>query len=297
MSFLEKRPRKFGDRRDGHWVKNAPGMNVIMSHIYNKRTDAEVYLDQEIDVTNLLKYIEKKNAEHPEYKTTIFHCVVAATARILNERRLMNRFIQGRRIYERDEIVLGFTAKRRFTDHDEECLMLYKAKGSDNLDFISRKIAGEVKEMRERKKTIGIDDIMDKLAKVPRPILALIVAVVRVLDYFGKNPKFLTDGDINYASVILSNLGSIKCPAVYHHLSNYGTASIVVTIGVIHKALRVNADGSTEVRDVMNVGATLDERMADGFYFARSLKLLQHICDNPELLDKPLEEESGYDYK
>ncbi len=297
MAFMEKRPRKFGDRRDGHWVKDAPGMNVVMADLYPKRTDSEVYLKQELDVTKLLEYIAKKNEEHPEYKTTIFHCIVLAVARILNERRYMNRFIQGGRIYERDEIVLGFTAKKRFTDHDEECLMLYKAKGSDDLDFVSKKIYGEVKEMRDRKKQIGIDDILDTFGKLPRLLLMFIVRVVRWLDFWGKVPKALTEGDINYASVILSNLGSIKTDAVYHHLSNYGTASIFITLGVMHKAQRVMEDGSVQIRDVMNIGAILDERIADGFYFARSLKLLQHICDNPELLDKPLEEDSGYDYK
>ena len=38
-------------------------------------------------------------------------------------------------------------------------------------------------------------------------------------------------------------------------------------------------------------------RIGDGFYFARSLKLIQHICAHPELLDRPLEEDSCYDYK
>ena len=36
----------------------------------------------------------------------------------------------------------------------------------------------------------------------------------------------------------------------------------------------------------MSIGVTLDERIADGFYFARSLKLIKHLFKNPELLDK-----------
>ena len=35
----------------------------------------------------------------------------------------------------------------------------------------------------------------------------------------------------------------------------------------------------------------------DGFYFAKSLRLLTHIFENPELLDKPLGEPSGFDYE
>ena len=55
-------------------------------------------------------------------------------------------------------------------------------------------------------------------------------------------------------------------------------------------------DGHKEIRDVIDFGATLDERIADGFYFARSFKLVQHIFSHPELLDRPLCEPSGYEY-
>ena len=56
-------------------------------------------------------------------------------------------------------------------------------------------------------------------------------------------------------------------------------------------------DGHKEIRDVIDVSATLDERIADGFYFARSLKLLKHVFAHPELLDLPLGEPSGFEYK
>ena len=51
-----------------------------------------------------------------------------------------------------------------------------------------------------------------------------------------------------------------------------------------------------EIRDVVNLGITLDERIADGFYFARSFKLVKHIFENPELLDKKLGEEIDFEF-
>lgn len=297
MSFLEKRPRKWGDRRDGHWVKDAPGINVVMACLYPKRADSEVYLNLEVDITDLLRFIEAKNGPDAEYKTTLFHCVVLMVARALNERPKLNRFVQGGRTYERDEITISFVAKRRFTDHSEEALMVYKAKGTDTLADVSRKIVGEVHEMREQSHATGLDDILDKFGRLPRLLLLLIVRIVRWLDFWGKVPKVFTEGDPNYTSVLISNLGSIKCPAVYHHLNNYGTNSVLLTVGAMHKTPTVMPDGSIQVRDFVDIGATLDERIGDGFYFARSLKLIQHICAHPELLDRPLEEDSGYDYK
>ena len=124
-----------------------------------------------------------------------------------------------------------------------------------------------------------------------------VLKIVKWLDFWGKSPKAITDGDPNYATAFLSNLGSIKCPAVYHHLNNFGTNSMMITIGTIHDEEVLMPDGTKQIRKIVDIGATLDERIGDGFYFARSLKLVHHICAHPEILDRPLNEPSGFDYK
>ena len=294
----EKRKRRFGDRRDGWWVRDVPGLTTIMMHIMDKRTDAEVFMNDSFDVTELLRYCEEKNAGHPDYKTTLFHCLLMAVARMVRERPKMNRFIQGRRLYERYDISLAFVAKRRFTDHAEESLMFFTPTDEDTLDSFSYRVAGQVHETRKSEhSTGGIDATVDAFAKIPRLLLMFVIHLIRRLDFWGKNPKALTDGDPNYASVFLTNLGSIRGPAVYHHLNNYGTNSMMIAIGTIRKEERIMPDGSKQLRDVVDIGATLDERIADGFYFVRSLKLVKHICAHPELLDRPLGEPSGFDFK
>ena len=296
VSLAAAEKHKRGDRRDGVWVKDAPGLNILMASLYPNRTDCEVYLKEEIDITELLRFIEQKNGPDAPYKTTLFHCFVAMMARLLIERPYLNRFIQGRRIYERNQISISFVAKRKFADHSEEALMQYKAQPEHTLSDISKQIVGEVHEMREQKHAEGLDDTLDKLAAMPRLCLWIFMKFLRMLDFWGKVPKALTDGDSNYSTVLLSNLGSIKCPSVYHHLNNYGTNSVMITIGALHKDLAKGPDGVLEERDFVDIGATLDERIGDGFYFARSLKLFQHICSHPELLERPLGEDSEYDY-
>ena len=294
--MAEKKKVAWGDRRDGKRVK-APGLQTIMSYLMPKRTDCEVYLNETIDATKVVRYLEEKNAAHPEFKTTIFHCIVVALTRMVLERPKMNRYIQGWRMYERNDVSVSFVVKRRFAENGEESLMVLVPKDTDTLDTVSRKIVGDVHETRKSEtSTGGIDAILDFLAKMPRLLLALIVRVIRYLDFWGINPRFLTDGDPNYTSIFLSNLGSIKCPAVYHHLNNYGTNSMMITIGTLHKEPVLMPDGTSEIRDVIELGATLDERIADGFYFARSLKLVRHIFENPELLDQPLGEVSDFQY-
>ncbi len=289
--------KRWYDRRDARRVK-APGLQSIMGFLLPKRTDCEVYLHDDLDVTELAAYLEKKNESHPEYKTTIFHCAVVGMAKMLMERPLMNRFIQGWRIYERDEISISFVVKRRFADGAEESLMVLHPQESDNLDSISKKIIGDVNETRKSEHaTGGIDQTLDDFMKLPFPILALAIRIIRILDFWGINPKFLTDGDPNYTTILCSNLGSIKAPAVYHHLNNYGTNSIMVTIGTLRDEEVRQSDGTYQTRKMLDIGATLDERIADGFYFVRSLNLLKYVFAHPEILDDELGKSSGYTYE
>lgn len=50
------------------------------------------------------------------------------------------------------------------------------------------------------------------------------------------------------------------------------------------------ADGTAEVKEALKLSLTIDERIADGFYFANSIKILLKIFENPELIEKPINE-------
>jgi pyruvate/2-oxoglutarate dehydrogenase complex dihydrolipoamide acyltransferase (E2) component len=262
-----------------------------------KRTEAEVSMTEQFDVTDLVKYMSERN-EKEETNLKIFHAICTAVARTVYHRPKLNYFISGRTYYERPDITLSFVVKQKFEDEAEETLMFLVPKDTDTINEIAQKIIGDVQEARKSEHaTGGVDELLDKFAAMPRLVMAGSVKVIRWLDFWGVNPKFLTDGDPNYSSIFVSNLGSIKCPSVYHHLNNYGTNSMMITIGTLHKEEVLMEDGHKEVRDVIDLGATLDERIADGFYFVRSLKLIKHIFAHPELLEQPLNEPSNFDYK
>ena len=44
-------------------------------------------------------------------------------------------------------------------------------------------------------------------------------------------------------------------------------------------------DGKIEKRWVCDFGITLDERIADGVYYAKAVNLLEYILDNPKMLE------------
>ena len=39
---------------------------------------------------------------------------------------------------------------------------------------------------------------------------------------------------------------------------------------------------------IVDIGINFDERVADGYYFAKSIQLIQYIFDNPELLEEEM---------
>lgn len=282
-------------RYDGHRIRDIDGVHFYMAYLMPQRTGAEVYINEKIDCTELLKYIQEKNATG-ERKVTFFHCVIAAVARTIKMRPLLNRFISGKRYYMRDDISMGFTVKKKFTDHAEETLMIYHPKDSENLCAITDRLTPQVKEAKKETGGMKVDDMLNIVKKLPKPIMTIFMWLMNFMDRHGLMPRFFYSVDINYCTVLLSNLGSIKCNAVYHHLNNIGTNGIVITIGEVHKELMPMENGETQVRDVVNLGVTLDERIADGFYFARSLKLIKHLFKNPELLDKTLGEEIDFEF-
>lgn len=265
-------------------VKNLDAVHKIMPYLMANRCEAEVYYVEEIDVTNLLKYIEKINVGLEKHeRTTLFHAIITGVAKTIYNRPLLNRYISGKRFYDRKDISLSFVAKNKLEDHSEERLIILEAKNKMTLKDISQKILKVVSKTRKDNSN-DMNDFLGVVTSAPRWLLSFVMWLFRKLDFYGLVPSFVSDGDPNYTTVLLSNLGSVKANCCYHHLNNYGTNSIVITVGVIH-----DKEVNGELRKYVNLGLTLDERIADGIYFAKSAKLLKHILENPELLEDTVE--------
>ena len=58
-----------------------------------------------------------------------------------------------------------------------------------------------------------------------------------------------------------------------------------INIGEI-KDEPVVIDGKVEIRKMCDFGVNLDERIADGFYFAKALKLFEYVINNPKELEE-----------
>lgn len=270
-------------RKDATRVKDLDAVHKIMPFLMPNRCEAEVYFVEKIDVTELIKYLEKINhGKEKHEKVTLFHAVITAVGQTIYNRPLLNRFVTGKRFYDRKEISFSFVAKNKLADEAEERLIILNAKEDMNLFDISEKILKIVSKTK-RENTNEMNDILGFVTMFPRFITSFIMWAFRKLDFYGLVPSFVSDGDPNYTTVLLSNLGSIKADCCYHHLNNYGTNSIMSTVGVVHDEV---VDGKK--RQLINIGFTIDERIADGVYFVKSVKLLKYILENPQLLENKI---------
>lgn len=285
--MAQERKRSWRDRNDGWYLKNIDSMHVIMPYVMPHRIANEAVVGEEIDITAMDEFIRKKNADGPDFKYTWFHVICAALAKTMILRPKMNYFIMGHRMYEKKDLELAFTIKRKFEDKSEEALAKVKIdrEGSSPMDQVYRKVKEYVTKVRVEDRTEGITNQFNFFQVLPRPIFKFFVWILKVLDYFGHYPKGLSKDDPCYCSVYVTNLGSIKMNADYHHLFEWGTNSFFVCIG--EKKLRpiFNEDGTYEMRDTIKLSFTIDERIADGFYYAKSIKLLKHLLQHPELLE------------
>lgn len=272
--------KKFGDRRDATKIK-VNGVTKFLYFLKSRRSESEVYISREIDVTNLVKYMKKKKKDDPEM--TYFHLFSMAIAKVIYNRPYLNRFVVGGNFYQRNDVTLSFVAKTSFTDDAKELLTVIKVDEDDNVNTLAKKIRGDVKKIRSSVES-DTDDVVEKLGKCPKFVMGVAIWFVKLLDKHDLLPESLTRNSIYHSSVLLSNLGSIHCGAIYHNLTNFGTNSILGTIGEI-KEKETIVNGKIEKRMVCEFGITLDERIGDGLYYAKSVNLLEYILANPELLE------------
>ena len=292
---MAKQKKRWGDRFDATLVRDIDPLHWFMPYLYPHRADNEAFVREEFDLTRLNAFLEKKNEGLDKaHRYTIFHAVCAAVVKAITLRPQMNRFIQGCRLYQRDELSLGFVVKKQFADNAGEGLAFIKFPPETTIDSLHERVMKEIFECRR-------DDAMDNSTKgmemfthLPRWLMRIVIHILHRLDFYGKVPYDLIKADPNYASVFLTNLGSIKLNAGYHHLSNWGTNSVFVIVGEKEKKPVFNEDGTFETREILPVGITLDERIADGYYYAKTVRLIKKLIECPELLDRPANEEVDY---
>ena len=291
---MEKQKKRRGDRRDGRLLRELDSLHFITGIIYPNRCDNEAYISLRVDLTAMNEYLARLNETETEFPYTMFHIVVAALIKTITLRPKLNRFIVNSNFYQRNEVSASFVVKKQFSDKGAEALAFLHSREDFCLQDVHQYIRSQVTECRSEKVDSSTEN-MDILNKLPRWLGKAAVKFIMFLDKHGWVPQDMIATDPYYSSVVLSNLGSIKLKCGYHHLTNWGTCSLFCIIG--EKAVRPVFDeqGGATMKETLDLGLTIDERLADGYYYSKSVRLLKYLLEHPQELEKPMKEEVQYE--
>ena len=90
-------------KKHGYKVKDVTGMQNIMFDLMPRRSDSEVFMNDKIDVTEFVKFMEKENKD-----ITYFHGFLTILGKVYYKYPDMNKYVKNRTLYMQGESHLKF---------------------------------------------------------------------------------------------------------------------------------------------------------------------------------------------
>jgi hypothetical protein len=280
-------------RKDGSQIKGLPAFTRIMPYLMPNKVGSVIYYQEDYDVTDTLAYIKEFNRHFVREERsilTLFEVVMIAAARTVALRPRLNRFIAGKRYYQRKQILLSFVAKKEISDDGKEVNIKMAFDPMGTLSSSAKKIGEAIKK--------GISEdghenekVVDSVMKLPGFLLNVVNFAYNWLDSHNLLPYSVTESDPMWSTIFLANVGSFGLNPPFHHLFERGTCPVFMAFGKVRTENRLSkaADGSplVEERKILRVNFSFDDRISDGVYMGRSLEMARQFIENPALLAVP----------
>ncbi len=280
----------WGDRTDGRRVRTLPAMSQVSPYLMVHRNESSNMFAESFEITHIDRYIRQKRREGLT-NFGIMHVMLAAYCRGVCKFPAINRFLAGQKVYSRGEdIQFCLTVKKEMTVDSPDTVIKVHLSPRDTSVDVYNKLQVAVEEVKGTPLDSGMDNTAGALAMIPGVVLKFVVWLLKLLDYFGLLPKFLLEVSPFHGSVFFTSMGSLGIPPIYHHLYDFGNLPLFGAFGCKRRALEVLEDGSIVQRKYVDCKFTMDERIADGYYYAAFFKHYKRIMAHPEILDNPPEE-------
>ena len=266
-------------RNDGRKVKPDDPMYFLIPYFLTKRYDAMNMITVDVPEEPLRQYMNEKRKEG--IRISHVALIIAAYLRTMAEYPALNRFVGNKTIYEHKDITASMVVLRPGRGGDAfSKIELFK---NDTIFDVQRKITEYIETSRNREESNRLDKAMSVLCRM-KLTLSIATAIIRFLDRHGMLPKALVKASPFHASFLVSNLASIRTNHIYHHVYEFGTTSVAITMGNLHEVPRKGKDGIVFDRCIP-LGVVMDERIASGHYFANAFSRFRQLLAKPELLE------------
>lgn len=271
-------------RADGIKLKDIDPMYKVAAYIMDKRYDAMNMVTIDIPLEHISSYLKEKRKEG----ISISHMAVflSAYVRVVAEFPELNRFFVNKKPYARKELSVSMVVLKAGSDGHGTMSKMYFDK-KNTIFEVNDIINKYVDENRNTPDDNGTEKLIKVLLSVPG-VLPVGVKLFKFLDRHGLLPGKIINMSPFHASLLISNLASIRTNHIFHHVYEFGTTSVGITMGNAREIpKRKGADIYFE--RCLPLGVVMDERIASGSYFAMAFRRLRMYLRNPELLEKPAE--------
>ncbi len=273
------------NRADGYRVHTKDAMYEIVPYIMPLRYDASNYIKVDIDIDKIQDYIRecRRNGIQMSHMAVI----IAGYLRLVSQNPCLNRFAVNRAIYSRNHFSVSFVAITPGRESEDTVNKVYFDL-DDTVFTVNEKINKAVKESQTPTEQNSMDILAAKLLKIPF-LMRFGIGFLKWLDKHFTLPFSVVDASPFHTSLFVTNLASIRTSTVFHHLYAFGTTSVFISMGQPIKKVYTDSNGEVHEKKVMELGCTMDERIASGYYFGRCFKELKRYYLDPKVLEQPPE--------
>lgn len=269
-------------RADGTRLKKTDPMYTVASYIMNKRVDSMNMITLDIPLAPIQEYLSEKRKQG--IAMSHMAVILSAYIRTVAEYPMLNRFIVNCKPYARNELAVAMVVlKSGHTDNGTMSKMYFDR--NNTIFDINRIIEEYVSENRNTPDNNGTEKMIRFLLSVPG-VLPVGVGLFKFLDKHGLLPKKVIVMSPFHNSLVVSNLASIRTNHIYHHVYEFGTTSVFITIGNSREVAK-RKGGEIVFEKCMPLGVVMDERICSGSYFAIAFRKMKQYFNNPHLLEEP----------
>ncbi len=268
-------------RPDGRRVKDMNAMYALVPQFLPRRFDAMNMITLDIPSEPLRHYMNEKRRQGVHISHLAL--IIAAYLRTAAEFPQINRFIGNKKIYAHKDFTVSMVVLR--PGHDEDTMSKIYFDFEDDIFEVQRKILHYIDENRKDDNANDLDKVMKVLLKIPG-LLNLAGFALRFMDRHGLLPKALIKASPFHASLLISNLASIRTNHIYHHVYEFGTTSVAITMGNAREGPH-RRKGEVTLEKCIPLGVVMDERICSGHYFAQAFARMKAYLNDPTLLEGP----------
>lgn len=285
---MNKRKRKLGDRADGYRVRGLDPYDYVSPYIMVERNDSQNLFNDKFEISKAEQYVKEKR-EQGLKGFGLMHIMLAAYVRTVSQKPYLNRFLSGQKIYARKNIQVNMAVKEELSSDNTNTVIKVEFDPSDTAKDVYEKFVKTYNDAFSGGEN-AFDGVARMLNYIPGVIKKFIVWLLKLLDYFGLLPGFLTNVSPFHGSMFITSMGSLGIPPIYHHLYNFGNVPVFISFGTKRHVCELDLDGNPVRKKYVDYTVVTDERICDGFAYASAFKTFRRYLANPWLLDNPPEE-------